>query len=241
MQKNQLWILNAALAAFAVLLAVRLAGDWKSGNERYRTLEERSRAAGALPAVRVSQTQPAPAGEIVAKDLFTPDRNNNRAQVSQSQPPLPVAIGTMRLPGGYEALMSEGGSAASRFRRVKKGDVIAGYTVAEIRDEAVVVEYQGQRSDINVYQSAQSVARTVPVPVSAAPAPGPTVETAGGAPARQEPPNTFPPSTTQSGAAANGSGGVAQPQQVTVTIEGNRKRFERSTAFGPQVWYEDIK
>ena len=93
--------------------------------------------------------------------------------------------------------MSEGGAAtAPHFRRVKKGDVIGGYTVAEIRDEAVAVEYQGERSEINVYQSAQSVARTVAVPVAAAPAvTGPRVETAGSAPAAQQPRNTFPAST----------------------------------------------
>jgi type IV secretory pathway VirJ component len=246
MQKRQLWILNAALAVFAVLLVVRLAGDWRRGNERYWILEERSQVAGALPVVPVSQQTPAAVGDIIAKNIFSPDRNNNRAQVSQSQPPLPVAIGTMRLGEGYEALMSEGGApGAARFHRVKQGAQIGGYTVVEIRDEAVVVDYQGQRTEINVYQSAQSVARTAAAPVAAAPAASPVVETSGSttATATQSPPNTFPPSTTASTSpvANAASSAVAQPQQVTVTIEGNRKRYERSTAFGPQVWYEDIK
>jgi hypothetical protein len=243
MQKRQWWILNAALAAFAVLLAVRLAGDWRRGNERYRVLDEHSQAAAALPVVPASQQAPAAAGDIVARNLFSPDRNNNLAQLSRSQPPLPIAIGTMRLGEGYEALMSEGGApGTARFRRVKKGDQIGGYTVVEIRDEAVVVEYQGQRSEVNVYQSAQSVARTAATPVATAPAASPVVETAASTPAAQPPPNTFPASTTSVSPAADAaSSAVAQPQQVTVTIEGNRKRFERSTAFGPQVWYEDMK
>src|SRR5690242_10883661 len=134
MQRKQMWILNVALAGFAGLMAFRLAGDWKRGNERYRTLNQRVQMA-ALPVMPAAQASPA-ATDIVSRNLFSPDRNNNRAQVQQAQPPLPVVMGTMRLGDGYEALMAEGGSAASaaRFRRVKEGEQIGGYTVSKIRD-----------------------------------------------------------------------------------------------------------
>jgi hypothetical protein len=232
--------MNTVLAGFAILMAVRLAGDWKGGNERFTRLAERSRAAGALPIVPVAQLARAATGALVAKNLFTPDRNNDRPQETrvQSQPPLPIVIGTMRLGGTYEALMAEAGApGANRFRRVQQGEQVGPYTVAEIRDEAVVVEFQGQKSSINVYQSAQSVARAAPPLPATAPSPAasPVVESSGSAPAAAA---ALPSGTTQASSAP--SAGVATPLEVKVTIEGNRKRFERYTAFGPQVWYEDI-
>src|ERR1044071_1966623 len=198
MQRRQVWILNGVLAVFAVFIALRLAAEWRHGNERYRTLEERVHAAGVAPIVPVAEQASGTGSDIVARNLFSPDRNNNRAQATQSAPPVPIVMGTMRLADGYEALMSEGGApGAARFRRIKKGEQIGGYTVAEIRDEAVVVEYGGQKSEVNVYQSAQSVARTVSPPVSApaasGPLAGPVVESAAAPPAgTAAPANTFP-------------------------------------------------
>jgi hypothetical protein len=61
MQKKQLWILNAALAVFAVLLAMRLAGGWRGGNERYRSWT--SAAGWRGPCRSCQRRQPAAAGE----------------------------------------------------------------------------------------------------------------------------------------------------------------------------------
>ena len=240
MQKRQLWMLNMVLAGFAILMAVRLAGDWKRSNERYTRLAERSRAAGALPIVPVSQPAQTATGEIVSKNLFSPDRNNERPQETQLEvrPPLPLAIGTMRLGNSYEALMSEaGGTGTTRFRRVKQGEQVGPYTVAEIRDEAVVVEYHGQKFEVNVYQSAQSVARVAPPPPAApTPAASPVVESSASAPAA----GTASPPAAAASASPAATPSPTKPLEVKVTIEGNRKRFERYTAYGPQVWYEDI-
>jgi hypothetical protein len=242
MQRRQLWFLNAVLAGCAILMATRLAGDWKRGNERYSRLDSRSGAAPTVPPVPVSGPSPISGSEVVAKNLFSRDRNNDRPQVAQTQAaaPLPVVIGTLRLGSGYEALMADAVEAAAhRFRRVKKGEQVGPYTVSEIRDEAVVVEFQGQKTVVNVYQSAQSVARAAQpeAPAAAqAPAASPVVESSAG----PQPPY---PAAAASGAqaAAAGAGSGASASDVKVTIEGNRRRYERQTMFGPSVWFEDIK
>lgn len=240
MRRQQLWVLNAALAGCAIWMGIALAAAWKRGNERYEVLRQRS---ATLPRMTLRESAPPPlpsVGEIVAKNLFAPDRNNDRPQEMpfQAAAPLPVVIGTMRLGREYEALMSEGGQPGSeRFRRVKIGDRVGPYTVSEIRDEAVVVEHQGQRTVINVYQSARSVLRAAAPPTAApaaAPRPpaAPVVETA--APVTASVP-AAPPQPAARPPAASAMPGVR------VTIEGNRRRYERDTAFGPQVWYEDIR
>ncbi|MBI3933520.1 MAG: hypothetical protein HY316_02430 [Acidobacteria bacterium] len=242
MKNRQLWFLNVVLAGAALLLVARIGGDWKRGNERYSRLTQRS-AAIATPLVPPDSSAPQPAAwEVVSRNLFTPDRNNDRPQEAplQTAAALPIVIGTMRLGAEYEALMSEAGQPGTeRFRRLKLGDRVGAYTVVEIRDEAVVVEFQGQKTVVNVYQSARSVIRAAasPAATAAKPPAAPVIETASPtpAPAASSVPAATPP-------AANAGTSLTPPfPGVRVTIEGNRKRFERDTAFGPQVWYEDIK
>ena len=242
MQRRQLWLLNAVLAGFAILMAMRLRSDWQGANERYTRLAGRSGTAAVSPVIPVAGRPPVVGTDVVARNLFSPDRNNDRPQEAHKvQPPVPVVIGTLRLGDGYEALMSEAGAAgAHHFRRVKQGDQLGPYTVAEIRDEAVVVEFQGQKTTVNVYQSAQTVARataSVTPPVTPAASAGPVVETSGG----PAPPASVPAPASTAAAVAAGAAPATSFTDVKVTIEGNRKRYERNTAFGPQVWYEDIK
>jgi len=240
MKRRRLWLLNAVLAAFVILMVARIAADWRRANQRYARLTERSAAVGSVPMVPSNTTPPTAGGEVVAKNLFTPDRNNDRPQETQVQTagPLPIVIGTMRLGAGYEALMSEAKQPGmERFRRVKTGEQVSAYTVVEIRDEAVVVEFQGQKTVVNVYQSAKAVMRAAgnPAPPPLLPS-APVVETvASPGPAAQ------PSVPARAQGAANAGVSTASPfPGVRVTIEGNRRRFERDTAFGPQVWYEDI-
>jgi hypothetical protein len=183
----------------------------------------------------VPQRPVPPIAEIVAKNLFTPDRNNQTAQAANvPPPPPPIVFGTMNLGGSYEALMAERGQPSRPgFRRVKKGEQIGGYSVVAISDEKVEVEYQGQKTTIDVYQSANSVPRTE---ARSAPAP-PPAETGGSL--APPPPSQAAPASTPANASGSAATGAPAPA-VRITIEGNRRRMERMTMFGPQVWYEDI-
>ena len=241
MQRRQTWLLNAVLAGFTILMGVRIAADWQKANERYGELARKTAVASTVPLVPATEVVSSTGRELIAKNLFTPDRNNDRPQETKAKAAvqLPIIIGTMRLGTAYEALMTEAGPGPQRFRRVKQGEQVGPYVVAEIRDEAVVVEYEGQKTVVNVYQSAKSVIRAAGntgTTTGSAPA-SPVVESVASSPAAE---SGTKPSGTSAQPNEGGTTAVGMPG-VRVRIEGNRKRFERDTMFGPQVWYEDIK
>ena len=238
MHKRQRLILSLGLALAAGLLAWRLGAEWQRANLRYESLS--GPAARPIPALLAPPPHdPPPTDEVVAENLFSPDRTNEIAarEVPQRQPPVPIILGTMKLGPTYEALMSEGGTPAERaFRRVKPGEQLGSFTVVEIRDETVVIEYQGQRTTLDVYQSARSVA---PPPARTTRQAAPVVVESGAAPARPGAPAASQPNSPPARAPAAQQ--PAGPPGVRVTIEGNRKRLERDTPFGVQTWYEPLE
>lgn len=235
MRTRQLRILQMGLAIAASFLAWQLVTEWKRANLRYsalfRATAERPVAALPSPARR----EPPPAAEIVAKNLFSPDRNSEIAPAGRSEPPppLPVVFGTMKLGEHYEALMAEGESSAKRSpRRVKNGEPLGPYTVVEIRDEKVVIEYGGQKTTLDVYQSAHSVLQT---PTRTTTSAAPVVEVGASAPAAA--PAASQPTNAPAGAAAAAGQQPSSTPGVRVFDEGNRLRFEKDYPFGTQTWY----
>lgn len=245
MRRRQLILLHTGLGLAAVLLGWRLVAEWRHANQLRYAAAARPRvpSATALGVSSLSQT-PTATGEIVAQNLFFPDRNSELVQPAKPKtaPPLPVVFGTLNLGQHYEALMAEaatgapGGSRA--FRRVKTGERLGDYIIVEIRDNQVVIEFEGEKTTLDVYQSANSVPRPSS---SAREAAAPVVQTAGStppqsSPSSQPPPQSAPPATSSESATG------AQPDPYTrVTIEGNRRKVERQTPFGTQVWYEEIR
>ena len=239
MHRRQFLFVNIVLLIAAILLGFRLAGEWRNANLRYASLQSQSADAEYLPPVRPSRPVPDNRA-IVEMNLFTADRTSTLIQEEETeQPPslqVPVVFGTINLGETYEALMAERREAANgKFQRVKTGQRVGAWTVLEIHDEKVVIDLDGQGMTLDVYQSANSVARRRSR--SAAQPAAPVVETAGSAPQQ-------PPPSAQRGAAQSPAAGGATAQQSSaprVTIEGNRRRVERQTPFGPQVWYENIE
>ena len=138
---------------------------------------------------------------------------------------------------GLVALMAEQKSAGpGAFRRFRVGDLIGGYRVVEIAEHKVVIEFDGEKKTIDVYESAESVmppGLTSGYPTTQAPvATTPQVHTA--VPAASTPQPGQPPAALPSGQVFTTS-----DRWVTYTIEGNRRKYSRQTPFGPQVWYED--
>lgn len=236
MQRRQLIVLYISLSVISVLLAWRLASEWKRANLRYAKARRTAVAANAyLPPSSAPPAVPALAVDVVAKNLFSPDRNNEVAQDEKPQPapPAPVVFGTINLGDRYEALMGERGQAARPgFRRLKNGEQISGYTIMEIRDDKVVIDFRGQKTTLDVYESANSVPRGNTGTNLAA---GPVVESVGA--------RSPQPTPAQSSSTTSAPSSAAQPAPssgTTSTVEGNRRRMERQTPFGPQVWYEEI-
>ena len=240
MNRRQLLLVNVVLSIAAALLIFRLAGEWSTANLRYAALERQTEDA---PAYLLPTSGSRPATDtraIVENNLFSADRNSMLIQAEETAQPVslqvPVVFGTIHLGETYEALMAERSEAATgKFLRVKTGQRLGAYTVVEIQDEKVVIELQGHRTTLDVYQSATSVARQRAR--SARPA-APVVETAGSgarpAPSRQQ-------STAQRPASRATTARQSPDPGVRITIEGNRRKFVRQTPFGPQTWYEDIE
>lgn len=242
MHRQQLTLLYGFLFAVSVLLAWRLISEWKLANQRYgRVFRPNMQTASYFPPNSAQHPMP-PVAEIVAKNLFSSDRNNQVADTSSSQPPppLPIVYGTVNLGGSFEALMAERGqSARPSFRRIKRGEQLAGYTVVDVNDEKVVVEFLGRKTTIDVYQSANSVPHGEARSVAAA---SPGADNGGGILPPQPQPQASSIAAPGSTPAASKTTNPSSPDSgIRVTIEGNRRRMERSSPFGPQVWYEDIQ
>jgi hypothetical protein len=229
LHRRELIVLHTVLVVAVLLLAWRLETEWKRANLRYQAIAAAKAGSAVGPAPAVPGVSVPPVNDILAKNIFSSDRNNElQAAKSQKAPPVPVVFGTMNLGGHYEALMAESATKTA-FRRMKAGEKLGDYLVAEIADEKVVVDYEGQKTTLNVYESANSVPRTQAAVQSPTPAAAPVVETVAAPP---------PPVASQAQPAAAAQSG-ADPG-IRVTIEGNRRRMERQSPFGPQVWYEDI-
>lgn len=234
LHRRELMVLHAVLLCAALLLGWRLTTEWRQANARYQPLAAPARTSSAAMTRGMPQPEIPPTQAIIANNIFTADRNSDAPQDDRSKPapPVPVVFGTMNLGGHYEALMAESANRPG-FRRVKRGEKVGEYMVAEIADEKVVIDYQGQKTTLDVYQSANSVPRAQ---AAAAPAPAahpaaPVVESMA-APAPQA--NGGPSAPAAATAAPEASDGTR------ITIEGNRRRLERPGPFGVQVWYEDL-
>ena len=244
-QRNQIIILNVALLAASMWLGLRLVDEWRKSLNPYSAGPIVSKPYVSAFTFPSTGSVSASGSQIIARNPFSPDRNSIVAPspVPASGPPpqLPIVIGTMKLGENYEALMAETvQSASTSSKQLKSGAVINGYKIVEIHDDEVIVELNGERSTINVYLSSSGVARS-----SARSGSG--VESAGTQPAapRIETSATQPMSgTSQAGSAPPSSTAVHLPSPdpwLKITVEGNRRRYERTTMFGPDIWYEDIK
>lgn len=238
MHTRQRIVLHGVLAVAAIWLAWRLVAEWGRANLRYEALAQAKAQTSAALLPSLSRSPLPPIQEIVAQNLFSPDRNNIVEQKEQAAPTaeVPVVFGTMKLGEAYEALLAEGGASAGRgFRRVKQGEQFGGYTVVEIQDEKVVLEFAGQKTTVDVYRSANSVPRAQAPATPAAPV---VEKTTAQPPASPPPPRA---GTRQPGPApaAAGSQPTANPA-IRVVIEGNRKKYIGQTPFGQIEWYEEI-
>ena len=238
-------LLNLLLLAAVLGMAAGVRAAWQRNHARYAAPAASSPAVTAAGLARGAQAAPAllDSSELVNRNLFTPDRNNVQPLVKKEKrqgPPLPVVIGTMNLGSGMVALMVDPKQAASgSFKRVKTGDEVGVYKVIQIAAHKVVVEFDGEQTTLDVYESAASVSGAGGAGYSA-PAPGSQVQTAVGA-----------TGTTMEGAAgAPGEGGgviqsggslIAAPTMPEgVTIEGNNRVTRKMTPFGMMTFREPI-
>ncbi len=250
MNRRQRMMVQAGLALLAVLLVWRLGTEAQQANLRYSALESIAGTSAAGPRAAAPEEMLA-INEIAAKNLFSADRNNEipepEAGPPAPPPPEPIVLGTLKLGADYEALMSEDESSRRGVRRAKVGDLVGEYRVVEIRSESVVIEYEGQRTTLDIHQLAPSARRTAtPARTARSSRPGrpaaPVVVGTGEAAART-PASGRASGTGQPGAAPRGRE-IRVPNQDSYTrvfIEGNQRRIERQTPFGIQTSYSPLQ
>jgi hypothetical protein len=232
-------LLNLLLLAAVLGMAAGIRAAWQRNHMRYVVFAAASRPAGGSGFGAGAQAPPTllDYSELVNRNLFSSDRNNVQPVVKKEKkqaPPVPLVIGTMNLGGGMVALMADPRQAASgSFKRVKTGEEIGVYKVIEIAEHKVVVEFDGEKTTLDVYESAASVAGNVAAGYSA-PAPASQVQTAVAAAAAGSGETAAP--VTQAG----GSPGAAPTAAEGVTIEGNYRVTRRMTPFGMATYRELI-
>ena len=240
-------LLDLILLLVVVGIAAGMRASWQRNQARYAA------PAAASPAVTAgglgAGTQAPPAlldsSELVNRNLFTADRNNDQPVIKvekKPRPPVPYVIGTLNLGSGMAALtVDQQQGSQGRFRRVQVGGQVGGYQVVEIADHKVVIEFDGERTTIDVYESAAGLpggaASAAYVPRAASTVP--QVQTAvslGGTTA------TSTGAATPAAEAAGEAGAppAAPPGMPSVRIEGNYRIYTRATPFGPQTWKEEI-
>ncbi len=245
--KKPMTYLNLAMVVAALWLASGIRATWRQNHSRYAlfaaTAGKSPPVAGAAAGVAAATAAGAAAfPELVGRNLFSADRNNEQPVVKVEKkpaPPLPVVIGTLNLGSGPIALMAEQkNGAAGAFRRLRLGDEIGGYKIVEIAEHKVVLEFEGDKKNIDVYESADTAARSGQAPAPAPPpASSPNVISA-------VPSAAAPAAGTPQQPAASGNepvpGNPTDDPFLTWVIEGNRKKFSRRLPFGVQVWYENL-
>jgi hypothetical protein len=241
-------LLNIALLLVAVMLAAGIRATWRRDHARYARLTGGGRGAAISSAAAGGQPARAPGNysQFVAQNLFSADRNNEQPVVKvekKPRPPLPYVIGTLNLGSGMAALMADDKQAGEgKFRRVKVGEEVGGFTVVAIFDHTVTVEFDGEKTPIDVYESAAAVPGRGG---GSAPYAGGGGASAGGVQTAV---------TADAGSSSGSGSGTASPSapsvqimqpnappgSVSVRIEGNYKVYTRPTPWGVQTWKEEI-
>jgi hypothetical protein len=176
--RKQKWIINVVLLALAVVLGLKLRGDWTRTNQERKTAEALDGAAATSAAAAPNTAvAPVPGAELIAQNnLFSPDRNNVQAQVAELKPapPDPQLLGSMNVGGGPIALMVDGAAQpGTPAHPVREGEMIGAYKLVKVGDSFALVEYEGQQKRIDAQSSPRFDSKLAP-PQSAAQTAQPT-------------------------------------------------------------------
>jgi len=100
-------------------------------------------------------------GEIIDRDLFTPERSKRSPQEEVKAPALPFLWGTMNLGHGWFALMAPGDQPSILPARVMVGEDIGGYKLISLAGSEAVVEWQGKRFNVSTADSVRRAPRSL--------------------------------------------------------------------------------
>jgi hypothetical protein len=186
--RRKLLLLNAALAAAAVMLGVKVHQEIAEGRRREQMLDTSRPKPAPLPKLapqpQVPPVSPAQYSDVAQKMLFSPDRNPTVVLpppkiVEKPVPPFPVAHGVMIF-GSVPPTVILSLPNNKEQGSYQAGDSIGEFKIVSINNTDVVFEWDGKRFDKTLaelvdtsapVQDAQSApAASSPVVTNAAPA-----------------------------------------------------------------------
>lgn len=246
--RRRLLALNLALVALGALGLWRLRVERRRAFERYRIL---SPAPGGRQAPPAEPSGPGPVHpaaylEAAEKFLFSADRNPTvvvEPPKVKPRPALPQLFGVMNLGAGPIAIMAPAPNTPHKSVRI--GETVGEFKLLAAGGDKISLEWEGQTIEAQISEvlvrAAADAAQTsaLGAPASAAPAGvGPTVVNPSG--------ETGRPTVSLIGPAVQGSSGViyqSQPGDNAPhgTIFQGKRKVVRTTPFGTQSWWEDIK
>ncbi len=165
--RKQKWIINVVLLAVAVVLGLKLRGDWVRTTQQQKASDAFEKAAAPAAGAPNWAAGPVPGAELIAQNnLFSPDRNNVQEQPAELKPlpPDPLLLGSMNVGSGPIALMVDGAAQpGTPAHPVRLGEMIGEYKLVKVGDTFAMVEYQGQQKRVEVQTSPHQINGSVPV------------------------------------------------------------------------------
>ncbi|HEY2379837.1 MAG TPA: hypothetical protein VGK48_01525 [Terriglobia bacterium] len=224
---RRLLLLDIVLLGLVVFGVVRLRRDTQAFSANHQV--SRIQPESGKPLLKPVNTGNAPARqdwpEIAAHDPFSFDRNDvaivaTAPAVQQPKKPKPLLYGTIMLGKNLLAMLAPA-DAQSRFARpVRAGEVFDGWTVVEIREKTVTVQWDEVKETLNIDDPTAQVARDYGKTGGSGAAPAPVV-TVGPVAA---------PVTATPAPASN----PFAPQPITTSPTGKRKILVH-TPFGDNI------
>ncbi len=252
--KRRLIVINLALAAAIAAGLWRFRVEYRRAHERYRVLQAPPAAAPppAAPAPPPPPVQPAAYLEAAQKYLFSPDRNPNvvvEPPKVKPRPALPVLFGVMNLGGGPIALMATDPNA--KHKSVRIGETIGEFKLAAAGGDQITLEWEGEKihahvSDLLVKQAPQPAGGGSAAPGGGTIS-GPAALNPPGAASNTSTvlnPGSKPGEFVVGGPIEGRPGTYYSPPGDTAppgTVFQGRRKVVRSTPFGSQSWWEDIR
>jgi hypothetical protein len=174
------WISILLLVLGAAGLAYKLRADWR---EFHAVNDPATVKPRPLPPAQAASTAPAPDYTVVAQqNPFHPERNDAMppppAVVAKSVGPPPLVYGSMLLGKEKYALMATENDL--KPRKVNEGEDFNGYKLAQVKEQSVVLESDGAKSEVMFYNALSRLRRENAVKTQAPP---PTVQANAPAPA----------------------------------------------------------
>ncbi len=204
---RRLVILDLALVLMLALSIAQFRQDWLAYQSAHQVsaIQPMAEDPPSLAVANIPNSSAADWTEIASRDPFSFDRNDIPIVAVSEQPkvvgPRPILFGTMSLGDGRIAMVGPGQPGNRSYRPMKVGEVIDGWSIAQIDEKSIVVEANAIQETVvmndpsaqlqrdhtrtlvsqpapNVVQGAVSSSRPAPAVTSVAPVTTPTPSTA---------------------------------------------------------------